>query len=507
MRLSEQQHAVLAPLDRAGDHPLTVAEIARESGLDQSIVMSALALAERWGWVRIETTPREEIVPGPQAAEAAAGKLPERQFLEELRKAAGGSIPMKDVVAWAGSRGLPVNDIVKWGGARGWFSKAKGELVLSEAGRGAAGRDADEAALEIALRVRPLHLDELARHGLDAERVRALLKGRGEIAKIKERHLREIRALPPFAQFRSAQVVRQVNQLTSEDIQSGRWREIELRPYDVTLPAETARPAKAHPLARILHETRQAFLRMGFTEIVSPMVESAFWDFDALFQPQDHPARDMQDTFYLSRPAKARLPEESLVERIRRTHEDGGGTGSTGWGYSWNREEAARTVLRTHTTATSIRAIAANPKPPAKYFCVGRVFRNETVSYKHLPEFTQVDGIIVDEKASFRCLLGTLVEFYRQMGFEKVKFMPSFFPYTEPSAEVYVWFEAKKDWIELGGSGVFRPEVTRPLGCEVPVLAWGLGLERLAMLRYGLSGIRELYLSDLDFLREAPLCR
>ncbi|RME75966.1 MAG: phenylalanine--tRNA ligase subunit alpha, partial [Planctomycetota bacterium] len=216
---------------------------------------------------------------------------------------------------------------------------------------------------------------------------------------------------------------------------------------------------------------------------------------------------DMQDTFYLERPAKGTLPDLELVKKIKSTHEKGWKTGSTGWGYQWKEEEAQRLVLRTHTTASTVRALAENPNPPRKVFCVGRVFRNETISYKHLPEFHQVDGIIIDKDASFATLLGTLREFYRKMGFQEVKFKPAFFPYTEPSAEVFVWMEQKKAWIELGGSGIFRPEVTEPLGCKYPVLAWGLGLERLAMLRYNLSDIRELYWSKVDWLKEVPLCQ
>jgi phenylalanyl-tRNA synthetase alpha chain len=164
-------------------------------------------------------------------------------------------------------------------------------------------------------------------------------------------------------------------------------------------------------------------------------------------------------------------------------------------------------VLRTHTTATTIRALAQDPQPPRKVFCVGRVFRNENITYKHLPEFTQVDGVVIDREANFATLLGTLREFYRKMGFERVRFKPEFFPYTEPSAGVYAYMESKSRWIELGGSGVFRPEVTRPFGCTVPVLAWGLGLERLAMQRYGLDDIRTLYWTDLDWLKEVPLCQ
>jgi phenylalanyl-tRNA synthetase alpha chain len=214
----------------------------------------------------------------------------------------------------------------------------------------------------------------------------------------------------------------------------------------------------------------------------------------------------MQDTFYIDRPPRFGLPEKELVERVKATHENGGDTGSVGWRYDWDEETARRVVLRTHTTAATVYALKENPKPPRKVFLVGRVFRREKTDYKHLPEFHQVDGVIIDDKASLSTLLGTLAEFYRQMGFDDVKFRPDFFPYTEPSVGSFVRMKGRDDWLELGGSGVFRPEVTRPFGCEVPVLAWGLGLERLAMLRYGIEDIRKLYLSDLSWLEETPLC-
>jgi len=190
------------------------------------------------------------------------------------------------------------------------------------------------------------------------------------------------------------------------------------------------------------------------------------------------------------------------VERIQRTHEDGWETGSRGWRYQWSAERAAQVVLRTHMTASSIEAIAATA-PTAEVFSIGRVFRREAVDYKHLPEFMQVDGIIIDEHATFAALLGTLAKFYERMGIGEVAFKPDFFPYTEPSVGVQVKLGGK--WFELAGAGVFRPEVTRPFGCTVPVLAWGGGLERLAMAVYNVASIKELYQSDLDWLKAARL--
>ena len=301
--------------------------------------------------------------------------------------------------------------------------------------------------------------------------------------------------------------VKEVNQLTPEMLKDGSWREVEFRPYDVTAAAEESYPGKDHPLVSVFEKTRRVFLEMGFEETESGYVESSFWDFDALFQPQDHPARDMQDTFYVSNPPKTRLPVEELVKRVADTHEGTGDCGSVGWRYKWSRELSEKTVLRTHTTASTVRALAANPQGPRKVFCVGPVFRRETVDYKHLPVFHQVDGIIIDDKATFANLLGTLEAFYRKMGFSKFQFRPAFFPYTEPSVEVFVWSEKKSDWVEMGGAGMFRPEVTEPLGCTSPVLAWGLGLERLAMFTYDLSSIGELYRARLSWLKGVDLCR
>jgi phenylalanyl-tRNA synthetase alpha chain len=336
------------------------------------------------------------------------------------------------------------------------------------------------------------------------------LEGRKEISRIKER---KERILSLTAEGKSTwssglvQVKKEKNALTPEDIKSGAWRDIVLRPYDVTLASSELYPAKLHPVRKIIEQTRQAFLELGFEEVASPSVEVAFWNFDALFQPQDHPARDMQDTFYMADPSRASLPNENRVEAVKRSHETGEGYQSTGWGYRWKASEAEKTVLRTHTTASTIRALARNPDAPYKAFCVGWTYRNESISYKHLPVFHQVDGLVIDKDANLSSLLGILSAFYQKMGFSKVRFKPAFYPYTEPSVDVMVYMESRGKWIEMGGSGIFRPEVTEPLGCKHPVLAWGLGIERLAMIRLGFDDIRHLYQGGLDTIEGVPLCR
>lgn len=509
--VTEEQHQILHYLNgqkRAIDVELIVLKM----HMTQPLVMGTLDFAQQQGWVAIAETRREELIPAQDAQAKLRKGLPEKQFLEVLQTKK--RMAMREAAQEAKKRGYKINEIIKWGKTRGWMEKdqAKGELIITDQGLRMALEqlDDDEKALfAVENSNERIFLEDLDQQNIESKRVRTLLKNRPELAKIKMRTIREVtvtkKGQTAIPQLKSK--VEEKNVLTSEDITSGNWQNIRLRPYDVTRSVEPTPIAKSHPMQKIIQETRKAFLEMGFNEVASPHAEMGFWCFDMLFQPQDHPARDMQDTFYLKFPAHGELPTAGIVEKVRQTHENGWETGSCGWGYRWSEKEARRMLLRTHTTASTIRALAQNPHPPRKVFCVGRVFRNETISFKHLPEFHQVDGIIIDESSSFCALLGTVQEFYRKMGYPKVKFKPAFFPYTEPSAEVFVWMDAKQCWIELGGCGVFRPEVTMPTGCTVPVLAWGLGLERLAMLRYGIDDIRILYGSDLDWLQEVPLCR
>ncbi len=295
-------------------------------------------------------------------------------------------------------------------------------------------------------------------------------------------------------------LVEETGTLTSDQISSGAWRDLTLRRYDITKKPRPVWPGKIHPYQRLINEMRRILLDMGFTELYGSVVQGAFWNFDALFQPQDHPAREMQDTFHLKE--RSGLPVG--WEKVRDIHEHGGETSSCGWGGRWDPEKAKATVLRTHTTSLSIQHLATHPNPPEKAFCIGRVYRRETIDPTHLPEFEQLEGIVMDEDVSFRHLLGYLKEFYGRMGFSNVRFRPAYFPYTEPSVEPEVWIDGL-GWVELGGAGIFREEVTAPWGITSPVLAWGLGVSRVAMLRMGLSDLRELYQSDIDWVRRTPV--
>jgi len=332
----------------------------------------------------------------------------------------------------------------------------------------------------------------------------SLLLTRKGILKVRERYVRTLSLTEAGAALAASgiSVGEEITQLSPEIIQSGKWKDAEFRPYDVHTFAPAMHGGKAHVLREAIARIRDIFLHMGFTEIRGDYIESCFWNMDVLFIPQDHPARDAQDTFYMKSPGPAELPTE-LVKTVRKIHETGGDTGSEGWKYKWSEEEARRRLLRTHTTVNTIRYLAEHPDRPCKVFSVGKVFRREATDNKHLPEFFQIEGIVMEEGANFRMLIGVIQEFYSRMGFPEVRFRPSYFPYTEPSLEVEVKFNEK--WMELGGAGIFRPEVTAPFNLKWPVLAWGLGLERLVLKRYGIQDIRQLYMGDLEWMRKTAI--
>jgi phenylalanyl-tRNA synthetase alpha chain len=269
---------------------------------------------------------------------------------------------------------------------------------------------------------------------------------------------------------------------------------------NVQAPTRLLSPGRKHPLIDLIDEISEIFVGLGFTEIEGPFTQSSFWNFDALFVPQDHPAREIQDTFYLSNIAKDRVASEHQIHCVSAAHKKG-------WKYEWNIAEARRMVLRTHTTAVTIKYLADYRPENARIFSIGRVFRNEKVSYKHLAEFTQIEGIITGGRVTLQDLIGLQFEFHKKLGITNVKFWPTFFPYTEPSLQSMIYSETLGKWVELFGMGVFRSQVTKTLGLKNPVLAWGGGLERIAMLRLGLGDVRDFYHNNLGWLRSIPRCQ
>ncbi len=390
---------------------------------------------------------------------------------------------------------------VGWVKRKGWatISKEHGETVLklTEKGAEAVHEKTDDEKL----------LDKLADKPfieIDEKEFKPLIK-RSNVLKEKEIITGEIALTDEGWKVvkHGITITDEITQITSEIIKNKKWESTPIRPYDVSTFAPSIHGGKPHPLVQLIDKVRTILLRMGFSEIEGNFVESAFWNMDVLFIPQDHPAREMQDTLYCKTPQEISIDDKKLIEKIKSVHEHGGDTDSDGWGYEFSIEEGKKALLRTHTTVNTIRYLYHHPKPPSKIFSIGQVFRKENIDATHLPLFYQIEGIIHDPSVSFRQLIGILSEMYKQMGFEKIRFRPAYFPYTEPSMEVEVFWN--NQWMELGGSGMFRPEVTEPLGIKTPVLAWGLGLERLAMLKFGLNDIRQLYQSDFDWLQNQPL--
>ncbi|MBW2983351.1 phenylalanine--tRNA ligase subunit alpha, partial [Candidatus Woesearchaeota archaeon] len=295
-----------------------------------------------------------------------------------------------------------------------------------------------------------------------------------------------------------------IDRLTPAMLKAGSWKKKKFRPYDLEAAVPHKHKGRQHFVNEAIRYVKSIWLEMGFQEMTGTHVQTAFWDLDALFVPQDHPAREMQDTYYLKDPTKGDVKDERAWKRVKSVHEDGGDTGSTGWKTPFNPSLSLKNLLRTHTTVLSAKKLAGIKKEdlPAKYFSVGKVYRNEALDWKHLFEFHQVDGIVIDPDANLKHLKGYLEAFYKKMGFPHVRMRPAHFPYTEPSIEVEAWHPEKKEWVEMGGAGIFRPEVTKTLiGEEIPVLAWGLGLERIIAPYYDITDIRKLYDNDLKQLR------
>jgi phenylalanyl-tRNA synthetase alpha chain len=289
--------------------------------------------------------------------------------------------------------------------------------------------------------------------------------------------------------------------LTPEMLKLGTWKNVRFRAYNIALNPPRTSIGRKHPYREFLDYVKHQFVSMGFREMRGPLVENEFWDMDALYMPQFHPARNIHDVYFLKDPSHAKRIEAPFGTRVAAAHRDGGTTGSAGWRYTFDEERAKRLILRSQGTAVSARTLASGPAVPGKYFSIARCFRYDAVDATHAPDFNQVEGIVLGEDINFRTLLGLLKLFGREIAKAKeFQFRPAYFPFTEPSVELHVKHPTL-GWMELGGAGLFRPEVTLPLGVDVPVIAWGLGLDRMAMIAMEIKDIRDLFSRDLDFIR------
>lgn len=473
-------------------------EIIKKGDFNQEVeVMNASSWLQSKKLVKIEDHINIVYSLGKEGKKFLQKGFPEKQALQLIFEKKGKAL-LQDLSKILNSQDIPV--AIGWLKKKGWATIKKDKdtiLEITEDGKKALKTETEEEKI---LR----QIGENPNIEIDKNKIKFLLS-RKNVIKEKEVITSTIVLTDNGKNIiqKGIQLKDEISQITSSIIKTGQWKSKTIRPYDINAFAPAKFGGKPHPMIDLISKIRQIFLEMGFEEVQGDFVESCFWNMDMLFIPQDHPAREMQDTLYCKTPSKIKINDKGLVEKIAKVHEDGGMTNSTGWGYKFSKTEGERALLRTHTTVNTIRYLYNTPNPPVKVFSIGRVFRKENIDSTHLPEFYQIEGIIHEENSNFRQLIGILKEFYKRMGFEKIRFRPGYFPYTEPSMEVEVFWNNK--WMELGGSGIFRPEVTEPIGVKNPVLAWGLGLERLAMLKFGLTDIRDLYISDLGWLRKKPL--
>uniref|UniRef100_A0A3Q3VY00 phenylalanine--tRNA ligase n=1 Tax=Mola mola TaxID=94237 RepID=A0A3Q3VY00_MOLML len=358
----------------------------------------------------------------------------------------------------------------------------------------------------------------------DQVREKLLLVKKGDATQLDEKEKNELKKRKLLAEVTvksywitkgssfSTTITKQETELTPEMIATGSWKEKKFKPYNFEALGVAPDCGHLHPLMKVRTQFRQIFLEMGFTEMpTNNFIESSFWNFDSLFQPQQHPARDQHDTFFLSVPTGLPGKRVRYNDNIMTTHSR---AGSTKYKYNWKIEEAQKNILRTHTTAVSARMLyklAQQKFTPVKYFSIDRVFRNETLDATHLAEFHQIEGVVADYGLTLGDLMGVLHQFFTKLGITKLRFKPAFNPYTEPSMEVFSYHDGLKKWVEVGNSGVFRPEMLLPMGLpkDVSVIAWGLSLERPTMIKYGINNIRELvgHKVNLQMVYDSPICQ
>lgn len=288
--------------------------------------------------------------------------------------------------------------------------------------------------------------------------------------------------------------------LTAEILKTGEWKDKKFRSYNISLPPARIISGRTNPYADFLENVKDKLAALGFEEFDGPLVETDFWNSDALFMPQFHAARDIHDVYYIKNPTHAEKIEEPFLSRVAQVHENGGNTGSRGWNYTFDKNFTRRLLLRSQGTVLSAKQLS-KAKIPGKYFGIARCFRYDKVDATHLSDFYQTEGIVLGEKANLKTLLGILKTFAVEIaGATEVKYVGGYFPFTEPSIEVHIKHPVL-GWFELGGSGIMRPEVSRAMGIEVPVLAWGIGIDRMALMALGLNDLRDLFSNDLEAVR------
>ncbi len=498
---------VLATFGTKADGVFGTEQLAQSTGLEPSQLSMAIEWLLAKGLLTVESERVTPVVSLTRIGELYFEKYsPIERVLSAARDSAktGKRLTIQDIQS---REGLEPSDV---SGAIGRLKKEGALLIIQGGCIEATGRPSATAE---AIRVLLLQLRGTARDLKafpEAHRQviqdHAVKRGNArEPFRIDERVTRSFKLSPSgleaAQQLSRQETAEEISQLSPELLKDGSWRTKRFRKYTISLRAPRIAPGKRHPYREFLDAVKTKLVSMGFQEMRGSLVETEFWNMDALFMPQFHPARDIHDVYFVKEPKRARSIAEPFLSRVSQTHETGGDTGSAGWGYRFDVERARRLVLRSQGTAVSAHTLAAGPSVPGKYFSIARCFRYDQVDATHATDFFQVEGIVLGEDINFRTLLGLLNLFAREVAqAREVKFLPAYFPFTEPSVEMHVR-HSRLGWMELGGAGLFRQEVTLPLGVKVPVIAWGLGLDRMAMVALGIHDIRELFTDNLELIR------
>ncbi len=502
VELRENEIRILAALDKL-DGKASTEQLMLECELpDTAIMRSALILQDN-GLVQIHANMDTKIKLTAEGEIHAQNGLPERRIINAVI-ALGGKATLTHAAREACLEQQFAQIALGWTQRKKWaiFDSKTGTLIATSS----PNEGSDEKLLNVLSSKEQVNFSKLSPE-LQAA-VDALKKRKAITAEEKtERILELTEAGQQAIEGGAADLTigaKEITQLTPELIIKGEWRNARFQKYNIEAPVAASWPGKKHPYLAFLDEVRAKLVTLGFQEMVGTAVELSFFNFDSLFTPQDHPARELDGIYRIKQPEYGDLDSYTeVVEQVKATHENGNDTGSTGWGYKYSMQEARRLILRGHGTCLSARTLLSkNLRVPSKHFSIARVYRPEIVDRTHLSEFNQVEGIVVDENLTLKDLLGVLGKFAKEIaGADKIRFKPDYFPFTEPSVELSAYKEGI-GWIEFGGSGIFRPEVTKPLGIKVPVIAWGLGVDRLFMMRAGLDDIRSIFSQDLDWLRK-----
>ncbi|TKJ17433.1 phenylalanine--tRNA ligase subunit alpha [Candidatus Woesearchaeota archaeon B3_Woes] len=494
--LHRLERAVLPVLTKYKD----IKGIEQATGLKEVEIVRALQWLQNKDIVSLKEELREVIELDKNGQKYIKEELPEKKLLKALKK---GPMTMDQIKEKAGltkeEQNIALGILRKK--AAVFITKEGKNIILKIMEQGKKLVEKGLTEENFLKKEFPIYVDELSQQEKFAFDE---LKKRKNILKtnIEKTKRAELTELGKEISESDIEISDTFDRLTPEMLKNGSWRQKKFRGYDIKINVPKIHAAKKQPYRRFLDELRNKFLALGFEEMFGPLVETDFWDMDALFMPQFHSARDIHSAFYIKEPRYGKL-DEKLVKKVKQAHENGFNTTSKGWNYKFDEKQSHKLLLRTQTTACSARKIASKDlKIPGKYFAIGRCFRPDVIDATHSADFNQVEGIVIEENLNFRHLKGLLKMFAEEFcNTNQIKIVPAYFPFTEPSAELFAK-HPQMGWIELGGAGILRPEVVKPLlGKEMPVLAWGIGIDRIAMFNLEINDIRKLFAHDLNFLR------